>query len=183
MAIRLNKLKTLKAALVHCGGYTLVELVIALGLLSMATGLIGAGLFQVHSVQRFWRDDVVATKELRHAGSWLAGDALQAENVLNGPPPAGITLPCIPASPANSVTLILSDGSGSHVVTYLITGDTGDELTRDYDGTRNIVARDIVSGSVGFSLCNNELTFDLSVNADRGNTESISLTTHIRKLD
>ena len=98
---------------------------------------------------------------------------------LNGP--TGTILPCNSASPANSVTLILSDGSGAHVVTYLITGT---DLTRDYDGARNIVARDIVPALLGFSLsCNNDLTFDLVVNADRDNTESISLKTHIRKLD
>ena len=97
---------------------------------------------------------------------------------MNGP--TGTLLPCTPISPADSVTLILSDCSGPHVVTYLITGT---DLTRDYDGAGIIVARDIVSESVGFSLCNNELTFDLAVDADRGNTESISLKTHIRKLD
>jgi len=180
LAIILDKAKALKATLAGAGGFTLVELIVALGLLTLATGMIGTALFQVHSIQRFWRDGAVATMQLRHAGSWLAGDALKAENVLNGPPPAGTTLPCNPSSPADSVTLILSDGSGPHVVTYLITGTA---LTRDYDGESIIVARDIVSESVGFSLCNNELTFGLEVDADWGNTESISLKTHIRKLD
>ena len=66
------------------------------------------------------------------------------------------------------------------MVTYAVVGD---ELTRTYDGATAIIARDIVSDSVGFSLCNNVLTFDLTVNADRDNTESISLKTRIRKLD
>ncbi|MCH8106769.1 MAG: hypothetical protein IIB30_00280 [Chloroflexi bacterium] len=180
MATILEKAKALKSTLAGGGGFTLIELVIAVGLLTMATGMIGGALFQVHSIQRYWRDGAVATMELRHAGSRFAGDALKAENVLDGPPPAGTNLSCNPTSPANSVTLILSDGSGSHVVTYLVTGDT---LNRDYDGLTTVVAREVVSGSVGFSLCNNDLKFDLAVDADRGTTESISLTTHIRKLD
>ena len=178
MAIILDKAKALKATLAGAGGFTLMELVVAPSLLTLATGMIGTALFQVHSIQRFWRDAAVATMELRHAGSRFAGDAFQAENVLNGP--KGTILPCILISRADSATLILSDGRGPHVVTYLIKG-TG--LTRDYDGAGIIVARVIVSESVGFSLRNNELTFDLVVNADQGKTEIMSLKTHIRNLD
>ena len=53
----------------------------AVGILTLAMGLVGRGVFQVLSIQRFWRDDVVATRELRHAGSWFAGDALNAEAI------------------------------------------------------------------------------------------------------
>ena len=183
MAIRLDKLKALKATLAGNRGFTLIELLVAISLLTLATGMMGTALFQLVSIQRFWRDGAVATRELRHASSVLAGDALRAENVLTEPPPAGTTLPCDPISPADSVTLILSDGSGPHVITYRIDPSTGTELTRVYDGVSQTVAREIVADSVGFSLCNNELTFDLAVDADRDNTESISLKTHIRKLD
>ena len=146
--------------------------------------MIGAGLFQVHSVQLFWRDGVVATNELRRAGSGIAGDALKAQNVLVSPPPSELVLPCNPGSPSSTVTLIRSDSDGANVITHVVTyAVVGDELTRTYDGATMIIARDIVSDSVGFSLCNNVLTFDLTVNADRDNTESISLKTHIRKLD
>ena len=184
MAINLDKPKTLKATLTASGGFTLVELVIAVGLLSLATGLIGAGLFQVHSIQQFWRDDAVATRNLRHAGSWVAGDALRAQNVLAAPPPSETVLPCAPGAPSSTVTLITSDVDGANVVTHVITSAvSGDELTTTYDGATTTIARDVVSGSVGFSLCDNVLTFDLAVNSDRGNTESMRLKTHIRKLD
>ena len=181
MAIRLNILKALKATLAGTGGFTLVELLVAISLLTIATGMIGGGMFQLHSVQRFWRDSVVAIREVRHAGSRFAGDALKAENVLNGP--TGAILPCdaSPPAKADSVTLILSDTSGPHEVTYRITGNT---LTRNDAGAVTIVAREIVPDSVSFSLsCNNDLTFELEVDSDRGTRESISLITHIRKLD
>ena len=184
VAIKLDIPKALKVTLAGTGGFTLVEVVVALSLLSLATGMIGAGLFQVHSMQKFWRDGAVATSELRRAGSGIAGDALKAQNVLTSPPPSELVLPCNPGSPSSTVTLIRSDSDGTNVITHVVTyAVVGDELTRTYDGATMIVARDIVSDSVGFSLCNNVLTFDLTVNADGDNTESISLKTHIRKLD
>ena len=184
MAIRLDQPKTMKATLAASGGFTLVELVISVGLLSLATGLIGAGIFQVHSIQRFWRDDAIATRDLRHAGSWIAGDALRAQNVLAAPPPSETVLPCSPGAPFSTVTLIKSDVDGANVITHVITyAVSGDELNRTYDGATNTIVRDGILGSVGFSLCDNVLTFDLAVNADRGSTESMSLKTRIRKLD
>ena len=183
MAIRPGNLTFLKRSLAGARGFTMVELVVAVGLLTLATGMIGAGLFHVHSIQRFWRDDAVATRELRHAGSWVAGDALRAQNVLTAAPPSETALPCAPAAPSSTVTLIRSDSDGASVVTHVITyAVSGGELTRTYDGATTTIARDIVSGSVGFSLCANELTFDLTMNADQGNTESMSLKTRIRKL-
>lgn len=180
LAIRLDIAKALKATLAGTRGFTLVELLVALGLLSLATGMIGAGLFHVHSTQKFWRDGAVATKELRHAGSWLAGDALNAESVLNSPPPEGTPLDCAPNSPSSSVTLTWNDCNSSHVATYTVSGQ---DLTRTYDGATIRLAQMVIAQSTGFSLCNNVLTFDMAVTADRGNSESMSLKTHIRKLD
>ena len=180
MAIRLDKPKALKLTLAGAAGFTLIEVVIAVSLLSMATGMIGAALFQVHSIQRYWRDGAVATRELRHAGSRLAGDALNAESVLTSPPPSGTPLPCAPASPSPDVTLTWDDSDSTHVATYTVSGQ---ELTRTYDGATIRLADRVIAQSTGFSLCNNVLTFDMSVTADRGNSESMSLKTRIRKLD
>jgi type II secretory pathway pseudopilin PulG len=59
-------------------GFTLLETVVAMGLLSMAVGMVGPGVFQVLHFEQFWQDRVTATRELRHAGSRFAGDALGA---------------------------------------------------------------------------------------------------------
>ena len=112
MAIRPGKPTFIKRSLAGTRGFTLVEVVIALSLLSLATAMIGGGLFQVHSIQKFWRDGAVATNELRRAGSGIAGDALKAQNVLVSPPPSELVLPCNPGSPSSTVTLIRSDSDG-----------------------------------------------------------------------
>ena len=189
MAIKRGKLEGIKAALTASGGFTLIEVVIALSLLSLATGMIGAGLFHVHGIQKFWRDGAVATRDLRHAGSWFAGDALNAESVLTSPPPGGVPLPCEPGAPFSSVTLTWDDSDSSHVTTYTVSGE---ELTRTYDGDTIRLSQIVIALNTGFSLCNSlcndvpcdhVLTFDMAVTADRGNSESMSLETRIRKLD
>jgi hypothetical protein len=62
-------------------GVTLVETLVALGIMGIALGLLGSGIFQSLSIEKFWLDDVVATREARHAGSWLSGDVMNAEEV------------------------------------------------------------------------------------------------------
>ena len=181
MAIILGKAKALKTILAGAGGFTLIELLVSLGLLTLATGMIGTALFQTHSIQRFWRDSVVATMELRNAGSTFAGDALRAEEVLLEA--GGPALPCDAGNPKDSVTLVLRDGNGDRFVVYRIAGANPANLIRVDNGLMAIVARNIIPESVGFSLCNNNLTFDLELHADRDDTESFSLNTHIRKLD
>ena len=74
-------------------GFTLVELLVSISILTVVTGIFGAGMFQVLSIQRFWTDDVKAVREVRHAGSWFAGDALNATDVLDA---GGDPLTCTP---------------------------------------------------------------------------------------
>jgi len=59
-------------------GFTLLETVVAMGLLSLAVGMVGPGVFQALHFEQFWEDRVTATRDLRHAGSRFAGDALGA---------------------------------------------------------------------------------------------------------
>ena len=138
------------------------------GILTLALGTLGSGVFQVLSIQRYWQDDVVATKELRHAGSWFAGDALNAQ-----------TTDLIDGAPAvDAVTLSWADGDGNlHTASYELLEDI---LVRNFDGVPSHVGRKVVS--VGFSLVGNLLSFVLEVRADRGETDSISLQTYLRML-
>ena len=68
----------LKKFMMDSRGFTLVEAVIAVSILSAGVGLIGTSVFQVLAVQRYWQDDMVASKDARHAASWVAEDALKA---------------------------------------------------------------------------------------------------------
>ena len=148
-------------------GFTLMETVVALGILSMGVVLIGVSSFQVLSVQRYWQQERVATKDLRHVGSLLAGDALNAHTVTFGGTPAN-----------SSVVIGWTDATNTaHTVTYALSGTT---LTRDLDGSVNKVSEDVAS--VVFSESDQLLTMSLTVNADRGTTENISLQTYLRVL-
>ena len=152
---------------------------VALGILSVAVGLIGTGLFQVLSFQKPWQDQVVATKELRHAGSWFAGDALNTEEVFDA---GGVTkLTCDPDPAVEKVTLRWTDKDGvtKHNAVYSLTGQ---DLVRTYDSNPNTVASPVVAGTLSFSLCGNLLSVKMEVEAERGTTDDIVLQTYTRRL-
>ena len=66
----MDTIPALQVAIYQSQGFTLVEVLVALGILSLAIGLAGSGLFQVFSFQTSFQDKTIATKDLRHAGSW-----------------------------------------------------------------------------------------------------------------
>ena len=119
------------------------------------------------SIQRNWQDDRVATKDLRHTGSWFAGDALNAETVvISGTPEAP------------TVTISWVDSSDVfHSSIYSLDGDT---LIRDDDGIVTPVAKSVVSAD--FSLSGRFLTLDLTVNSGNGGTTLMTLKTYLRVL-
>ena len=173
------RITNMKKILSESSGFTLVEALVALGILSVAVGLIGSGLFQVLSFQKPWQDKVVATKELRHAGSWFAGDALNTEEVFDAD---GVTrLTCDPVPPVEKVTLRWTgkDGVTIHNATYSLTGQ---DLIRNYDGNANTVASPVVLGTLSFSLCGKLLRMKMDVEAEKGTTDDILLQTYTRRL-
>ena len=174
-------MKPIRHILETSEGFTLIELLISISILTVVTGIFGAGMFQVLSIQRFWTDDVKAVREVRHAGSWFAGDALNATDVLDA---GGVTrLTCAPSPAVQQVTLTWTDTSGaSHNVVYRVSGE---ELLRDFDsnGSPLTMAGRVVANSVSFTLCGNLLRAKMDVLADRGTTDSLDLLTYIRKLN
>ncbi|MBI2867041.1 MAG: prepilin-type N-terminal cleavage/methylation domain-containing protein [Chloroflexi bacterium] len=152
----------------RAAGFTIVEVLVAVSVLTLGAGLVGSSVFQVLSVDRYWRDDVVATREWRHAGSLFASDALNAETVslVDG----------APATSAVTFTWTAADGT-AHTATY---GVSGGNMLRTLDANQMVAAEQVVSAS--FSRSGKTVTFNLEVPADRGNTESMSLQTYLRKL-
>jgi type II secretory pathway pseudopilin PulG len=149
-------------------GFTLVEVVVALGTLAMTFGMIGNSIFQALSIQRYWEDDAVATRDVRHAGSWFSGDALFADatSLVDG------------AAAVDNLTLNWTDGLGVvHTSVYAISGSN---LTRTTDGVENILSDRVVSAD--FSLSGKTLTLQIEVVADRGGTESSTLQAYLRML-
>ena len=149
-------------------GVALIELLITIVIMVSIASLLTTSFSQVSSVRKPWRDELAATKDLRHAGSWLARDAFNAQttNLVDGNPAV------------DTVTLNWTDGGGTpHTSQYALAGS---RLVRDKDGDQIVVARQVVT--VGFSLSGSDLTFDLEVAASDGATKSTSLKTHLRSL-
>ena len=172
----MEAIPALQTAVYGTQGFTLVEVLVALGILSIAIALAGGGLFQVFSFQTSYQDKVVATKDLRHAGSWFSGDALNAQAAVDG---NGEPLDCLSAS--DSVTLSWTDNDGAyHTSTYQVSGDS---FQRAYDGRVNTLADHVVTDSVGFLHCGNLLTLELEVEADSGQVKNTVLWTYLRRQE
>ena len=172
----MDAIPALQTAVYGTQGFTLVEVLVALGILSITVALAGSGLFQVFSFQTSYQDRVIATKDLRHAGSWFSGDALNAQAAVdeNGEP-----LDCLSAS--DSVTLSWTGNDGVyHSSTYKVSGDS---FEREYDGRVNILADHVVANSVGFFHCGNLLTLELEVESDSGKVNNTVLWTYLRKQE
>ena len=173
-------MKNIRHILGSSRGFTLIELMVSVTILTIVTGIFGAAMFQVLSIQRFWTDDIRAVREIRHAGSWFSGDALNATDVLDA---GGVNrLTCTPSPSVQQVTLTWTDTSGTaHNVVYSVTGD---ELLRDFDsnGTPLVLASGVVANSISFTLCGNTLRVNMDVQADRNTTDKLDLITYMRKL-
>lgn len=144
----------------------MLEMTVALSILGLAVGLVGSSVFQVLSVQQTWQDDAVSKKDLRHAESWFAGDALNAKstNLVDG------------SGQVNSLMFTTWDGDQ---ITY---GITGSSLMRSaFDGTQTAVtelADDVTF--IGFSRSGRVLDFRLEVEAERDTSNTIDLQTYLR---
>ena len=150
-------------------GFTLAELLVSLSILGMSMGLIGSGIFQAFALERTWSDDVVATREVRHATSWFAGDALNAQqtDLVDG------------AAPVSSATLSWTgQGQVAHAATYSLSPDA--TLIRDIDGSKITVARRVLSAQ--FSREGSVLKLTLEVQAAAGETELKSINIYGRTL-
>jgi len=170
----------IRSILRSSGGFTLIELLVSVTILTVVVGIFGAGMFQVLSIQRFWTDDVKAVREVRHAGSWFAGDALNATEVYDA---GGSTrLTCTPNPDVEQITLVWTDTSAvTHTAIYKIVGT---ELHRDFDsnGFPLVLATGVVASSTSFTLCGNTLRLNVEILADRDTTDTLDLITYVRKL-
>ncbi|MCI0796343.1 MAG: prepilin-type N-terminal cleavage/methylation domain-containing protein [Chloroflexi bacterium] len=181
-------------------GFTLVETLIAVSIMTMMLGLVGGGIFQSLSIERFWLDDVVATREVRHAESWFAGDAMNAEEVCA----AGAEL-APGATSISSVLLVRYEiiGSGAlplGLCTLVVDTTQYDLFTTTYTLTGTFLTRTTEKNAVGSSqqtitlskrisgaeftrsAAGDLITVQLDVNAERGATESSSLAIFLRRL-
>lgn len=182
-------------------GFTMVEALIAVGIMTMMLGFVGGGIFQSLSIEKFWLDDVVATREVRHAESWFAGDALNAEEICA----AGAEL--APGATSNSTLILVRYniiGGGSlpptnctlavddtqydlFTATYTLTGTTFTRTTETnaLAGSRETItlsSRITRADFIRSAAPGDVITLQLDVDAERGGTESSSLDTFMGRL-
>ena len=172
----MDAIPALQVAVYAAQGFCLVEVLVDLGILCLAIGLAGVGLFQVFSYQNSSQDKTVATKNLRHVGNWFSGDALNAQAAVdeNGDP-------LVSLAASDSVTLNWTGNDGAfHSSTYQVSGDS---FKRGYDGRINTLAEHVVTHSVGFLHCGNLLTLALDAEADSGKADNTVLWTYLRKRE
>lgn len=149
-------------------GFTLLETLVAVGILATLLSLGSHALYQASSVRWSWQSNMTSVRDLRQSGSWFAGDALSAvtTSLTDG------------AAPVGSVTLTLTDSSGvSHTTSYAVTQGN---LVRTYDGKAMTMAGGVTAAA--FSLSSKILTLQLTTAAAPGQTESSTLKTYLRLL-
>ena len=129
------------------GGFTLVEILIALGIAAMITTALGTAIFQILDRTAKGGETVRALNDIQNAGQWLYLDGERAETtdlIENDPPVSSMVL--------NWVT----DGV-SHTARYTISGT---ELERDHNGVVTTVARYV--SNVDFSISNRLITVNMT---------------------
>lgn len=128
-------------------GFTLVEILMALGIAAMISGVIGTAIFQILDRSARGGEMVRALNDIQNAGQWLYLDGERAETtnlVENDPPVTSMVLNWV------------ADGQG-HTASYSISGT---ELVRDHNGALTTVARYV--SNADFSISNRLITVNLT---------------------
>ena len=170
-------------------GFTLIEVLVSVAILTTVAVTVSWTIFQIVRIQRTWRLDVSATKELRSGASIFAGDVLNAASttLVDG------------AAATSSVSFMWSDVTNTTtLVTYALTDteQTGQvELSLLYGlSPKDLVRQVFVNGvSAGeprevarktvtalFSRAGNTVTLKLEVLASVTTTVSTTLDTLMR---
>ena len=161
--------------LIRQEGFTLVEMLVGITLLTIVMSTIGTSSFQALKTQQRVSEDGLAINELRKGLGWFAEDAKMATstNLIDG------------ALATSTITMSWRDyfnaTSGSavlHTASYALNGDV---LERTYDSATHAVARDVVA--VEFSLASTTVTAQIEVNAQPGTTRILSVDSIMRTAD
>lgn len=147
-------------------GFTLLEVVVSLGLTGLVLSMVTGAMFQAWGVERNQRHEVVATAQLRNAADWFFKDATNANStdLVDG------------VAPVSTVLLNSTDANGiPHITTYSLNGT---RLVRTYDGSSITVAQNVASAA--FSLSGGSVFATLQVPGARGAVKSLSMESYMR---
>ena len=85
-------------------GFALVEVLLAMGITALVTGVLGTAIFQILDRSASGQDTLRALSDIQNAGQWiyLDGEKAEASDLINS------------AAPVNSMTLTWSSESTPH---------------------------------------------------------------------
>jgi len=122
-------------------GFTMVELLISIGILGIMAPLLAFALFQILTFTERGRAGFEAQADTRNASTWMSQDIMMAQgtDLVVGTPigdpdcgtPVGFTW-----------TDYFDDRNTNHEVTYCLDGN---DLKRTYDDAELVIARNIAS--------------------------------------
>jgi prepilin-type N-terminal cleavage/methylation domain-containing protein len=129
------------------GGYTLVELLIAIGISGLMFMVTGAVMFQLTTVSGNGNDRPTAIHEMQNAGYWFNQDGQAAVSATGGAA-LSLTIPSSPSLPAGQI------------ITYSLAGTDLHDLQRS-DGSSTINLAQHVT-DLDFSIDNRLVTMDIT---------------------
>lgn len=134
-------------------GFTLVEILLAMGITALITGVLGTAIFQIFDRSATGQDTLRALSDIQNAGQWiyLDGEKAETSDLLNN------------AAPVSSMTLSWSTEGAPHTAVYTLTNS---ELVRNHNGVQTTVAR-YLSGAE-FSIIDNLITAKLTSSPGSG---------------
>ncbi len=149
-------------------GFTLAEVLVSVGLLTIATSIIGTSLFQALATQRVVQDDGKAINELRKGIGWFAEDIKMAQTaeVTGGV----LTL---------TWTDLFNDANQDYTVTY---AKAGNLLMRTLSVGTTTNAHAVVRrvSSVSFSISDHTVSALVEVDSTPQNTRTLSASAVMR---
>ncbi len=162
-------MKTLRHVRSESRGFTLVEALVAIGIMTIVMSIMGSALYTALGTQQGVVDDGLAINELRKGLGWLGEDVKMANstNVIDG----GSTLPILVLTWTDE----FNGAAQAHTITYSLNGD---RLVRDYDGSSHTIARRVDSAE--FFRTGQVVTAEFGVDAGGGTIRTLSVTTLMR---
>ena len=128
-------------------GFTLVEIVLAMGITALITGVLGTAIFQIFDRSASGQNTLRALSDIQNAGQWiyLGGEKAEASNLVNDAPAV------------NTMTLSWNTENTPHTAIYALTGS---QLVRNHNGVETTVARYI--SEADFSISDDLITLNLT---------------------
>ncbi|MBI4282802.1 MAG: hypothetical protein HY672_04900 [Chloroflexi bacterium] len=144
-------------------GYTLTEVIVAVGIMVAIMSTVGTATFQAVATQDKIVSDGLAINELRKSLSWFSTDMKMAQttDLTDGGSAATITISWTDQYQGNGVL---------HTATYT---QVEDRLVRTYDGVSHTVGRGV--SSVLFTRSGNTIVTQIEVQVSPGVTRTLGV--------